>query len=280
MPKPITLAEHTAALASKLAKAEYPRQSLTAEEKAAIEAERRAAQTCVPNCPICGGGGLIRYDVDRLHPLFGKVEVCPNRIKLVLQSGDPRYGLTANEVENLNWGLILDAISDGPKAAAAVRGALAEPGAMAYLYGSFGQAKTLSLKIAIAETLRAGKTAVYANMVQILDDLKLSFDAEEDSQHELMHRIQFWQNLPVLAIDELDKANMTEWAKERIHQLLDQRWVRAIRGEGVTLLAANSPATDLSGYLASRIKDSRFKPFVVKLDGPDGRQSMPFNYPY
>jgi DNA replication protein DnaC len=89
--------------------------------------------------------------------------------------------------------------------------------------------------------------------------------------------------LDVLAIDELDKVGQTDWARERIHQLLDARYQRAIRQETLTVIAANLNSLDeLSGYLKSRIEDNRFtvNGYVVRLQGTDGRKSMPKNWKY
>ena len=142
---------------------------------------------------------------------------------------------------------------------------------MVYLFGNYGQAKTLTLKVAVAHSLRSGELAVYANMSDVLDDLRLAF-SEEDSSRDLLRRMEWWKSLPLLALDEIEKVNPTNWAGERIHQLIDARWVQGIRGESVTLIASNKRPDQLDGYLASRIEDSRNR--IVELSGPDGRSTI------
>ena len=71
---------------------------------------------------------------------------------------------------------------------------------------------------------------------------------------ELVRRMEWWTSLDVLAIDELVKVGQTDWARERIFQLLDARYQRAVRQEALTIIAANHQNLDeLSGYLRSRM---------------------------
>lgn len=193
---------------------------------------------------------------------------------------DARIGLSEADLNRYHWGLVMNGISDGSRARDVVRTALNAGHGLAMLYGSYGQGKTLVLKIAVAEARRAGKRAAYANMGSILDDLMLSFDQADHRQTELLRKMQWWQSLDLLCIDELDKANATPWASSRMHQLLDERYTRAIREEALTVIAANLDrgVDSLDGYLASRLQDNRFASNLVEMNGPDARQVMPKGY--
>jgi DNA replication protein DnaC len=111
-------------------------------------------------------------------------------------------------------------------------------------------------------------------MSRVLDDIRLAFDEKENKTTELLRRMDWWVSRDVLFLDEIDKVNGTDWAEERIFQLLDQRYTRAVREEALTVIASNESDDKLSGYLGSRLRDSRLGP-VVHLEGSDGRQSMP-----
>lgn len=261
---------------------------LSDEEYSALQT-RRAAESmpCQPRCPHCGGIGYTRVDVPRDHPDFGRIKPCPNKLKRDLLSGaDSRLGLQPDEIDGYHWGLVRPGISDGDKGRNAARRAYELGHGLVMLYGTFGQAKTLTLKIAVAQALRDGKSAAYANMSAIIDDLLMAYDEESHRQTELLRRMDFWKSLPILAIDELDKVNATPWARQRIHQLLDHRYMLAIRMQALTVLAANtSPERgldDLDGYLVSRLRDSRFADagMLVELNGPDGRAAMPQGYKF
>jgi DNA replication protein DnaC len=187
-----------------------------------------------------------------------------------------RMGLRSDEI-NMTWDLVKPNISDGLKAMNAVRPAYALGSGMVFLWGKWGQAKTLVGKILTATALRDGKRAAFANLSSVLDDIRLAFDEQEHKTTELLRRIDWWISRDVLFLDEIDKSNDTPWAQERLFQLLDQRYVRAIREEALTVIASNKSDGELDGYLRSRLNDRRVGP-VVYLDGPDGRQVMPDGY--
>lgn len=245
---------------------------------------------CYPECEICGGIGYFKNPNAQIgDPDFGKIETCPNAIRLNLErqlaSGclDPRIGLTAGEIPKLKWELIRDGLSDGHKARDAVMVGYAKGYGIVFLYGKSGQAKTLALKIGVATAFRDGKRSAYANMLSILDDIRTAFDEKENRQTELLRRMDWWNSLDVLAIDELDKINSTEWARERMFQLIDLRYQRAIRQEALTIIAANIENTDeLDPYLRSRLEDNRFTEcgMVVRLEGVDGRKMVPENWKF
>ncbi|MBK6646366.1 MAG: hypothetical protein IPG44_11585 [Anaerolineales bacterium] len=92
-----------------------------------------------------------------------------------------------------------------------------------------------------------------------MDDIRSAYDERENKMTKLVRRMEWWTSLDVLASDELDKVGQTDWAKERIFQLLNLLYQRAVRQEALTIIAANYHSSDeLSGYLKSRIEDNRF----------------------
>jgi DNA replication protein DnaC len=184
-----------------------------------------------------------------------------------------RVGLHESEL-GLTWQAISPAISDGVVARDAVKEKYNCGFGMVFLWGSYGQAKTLTGKVLVATAHREGKRAAYANVASVLDDIRLAFDEREAKTTELLRRMEYWTSREVLFLDELDKCNSTEWAQERLFQLLDQRYTRAIREEALTVIASNSSTASLDGYLKSRLADRRLGP-VVYLNGTDGRQAMP-----
>ncbi len=244
---------------------------------------------CSSDCPVCGGVGYIRFEVPFGHSQFGKVERCPRAQALVVEKSlqvgeiDPRVGLTVDELRYLSWDLVKKGVNQADQAGDITRRAYTAGYGIVFLYGGFGQGKSLVLKIATAVALKAGKCAAYANLAGVMDDIRLAYDERENKMTELVRRMNWWTSLDVLAIDELDKAGQTDWARERIFQLLDVRYQRAVRQEALTVIASNHESLDeLSGYLRSRIEDNRFAAngYILHLTGADGRKSMPKNWKY
>lgn len=189
-----------------------------------------------------------------------------------------KIGITEMDL-SLDWSAVKPGYSDGIKAMTAVKSAFERKHGMIFIWGTYGQAKTLIGKILTVQAYKAGMTSAYANMSAVLDNIRLAFDEQEYKTTELLRRTEWWMKRDVLFIDELDKSNETAWAQERLFQLLDGRYMRAIREEALTIIASNRSDDDLDGYIKSRLNDRRLGP-VIYLDGPDGRQSMPKGWKY
>ena len=184
-----------------------------------------------------------------------------------------RLGIREDDL-SLDWNSIKPGYSDGDKARDAVKQAYERGFGILFLWGSYGQAKTLIGKILTVQAYKAGKRTAYANMSSVLDDIRLAFDEPEHKTTELLRRMEWWKERDVLFLDELDKSNDTQWAQERMFQLLDYRYMQAIREEALTVIASNKSDDELDGYLKSRLNDRRVGP-VLHLNGADGRLSMP-----
>ena len=233
---------------------------------------------CEPDCPHCHGSGYVRENVPMDHPKFGKIERCPNAKRRDLTTAvargeiDARAGLTARDMQELSWNSIQkfnQAYGVGLK----IKEAYMAGAGLFLLYGRYGQGKSLILKVTAVSALADGKSAAYANMSAVLDDIRLGYDTHDQAMSELVRRMKWWIDLDVLCIDELDKTSETPWAKERLFRLLDERYARAVRAEALTVIAANYERLDeLTGYLRSRMEDALFGDNLIYMDGPDARK--------
>jgi DNA replication protein DnaC len=130
------------------------------------------------------------------------------------------------------------------------------------------------LKIAVAESIRAGNDAAYVRMSEILNHLRATFhDSIQESESS---RLSWWSSLPVLAIDEFDRVRSTDYGEERRFVLMDRRYEQAIRCEGVTLIASNSDPKRLPGYLYDRVRDGRLS--VIKIEGGSLRPGLSYTF--
>jgi len=232
---------------------------------AALEAKRRREAEdlglCRYDCPICAGQGWISNGPNR------PTELCPNVDIWKLRSA-ARYGITKEQAMSLSWESVWSTPGVGP-AVTAVQSALSRGAGWVFLHGPPGIGKTLLLQVAVALSLQAKRSAAYVRMAEILDDLRAGFDSKTEGETA---RLDWWAELPVLAIDEFDRVRDTEYSNERRFVLLDRRYEQAIRGETITLMASNDPPESLPPYLADRVRDGRF--FVAKIDGRSVRPGM------
>lgn len=231
---------------------------------------------CRENCEICGGAGWVRADLPRDHPDFGHLLPCPNIPAVNRHKFTGRYGLTIEEQNELSWGSIMP-ISQAEQITEKFKAILQRGYGLVYLHGLYGLGKTLLLKVAVAETIRAGGVAAYANFPDILDDIRAAYD-KNDPRDSALERMQRWQTVPLLAIDEFSRANASGWVQEKTFQLLDRRHVDALRWQTVTLIASNEPPATLPQYLADRLADGRH--MILEISGKSVRSEMTTDYKF
>jgi len=246
-------------------------EGLLPEELDAIKRRRMEVKSgqCKPECSICNGSGYYRCDVPIEHPDFGKLFICPNVDRWKLP-GAVRYGITEEETRNLRWDDLDTSIVGVEQAIHDIRAVMDRGFGWVMLSGSYGLGKTMMLKIAIGASINAGKDAAYVRMAEILDNLREGFD-ERTGVSETA-RLDWWTDLKILAIDEIDRIRETEYGTERRFVLLDRRYEQACRQQSITLLASNIEPEKLPGYLSDRILDGRFA--VVRFAGKSKRSSM------
>jgi hypothetical protein len=237
---------------------------------------------CQPNCEICGGIGWVRNpDVQLGDALFGKLVPCPNLNGTRLYKAES--GLDEKELE-LTW---LDLVNRGVtlRASEAVRKAIIQGYGFIYLWsadepdnpGGNGLAKSLILKIAVAEAMRSHKRASYVDMAVLLDHLRSAFDKDHPSG-DARAKIEFWEKVPILAIDELNRVNETDYATEKRYTLLNQRYAQMIRKQSITIMASNTSPDAQEYAIRDRLKDGRS--VLVRLTGKSARPGMDPTFDY
>ncbi len=133
-------------------------------------------------------------------------------------------------------------------------------------YGGFGVGKSFLLKALVNGYRLAGLAAVYTTMAEILAEARSMFgDPSQDAAESLIRR---YRHHRALAVDEIDRINLTGWAQETAFRLLDARY--QARDTVLTMLATNcDPANMPAGleYLGSRMAED-----MVLVGGLDMRQ--------
>lgn len=164
-----------------------------------------------------------------------------------------------------------DVAVNGPDTAHMVRMARAfarEPWGIWTLWGSYGNAKTLVLQALVNEFRRRGEPAVYMRFGDLLEWIRAGYrpDAGDDARE----RYRRLAEVRLLAIDEVDKPRLTEYATEFQTTLLDDRWRYGVEAatdvRRHTLLALNHDPAELPGHIYDRLRDGRFGCFLEDAD--------------
>jgi DNA replication protein DnaC len=207
-------------------------------------------------CDDCGGVGWLRVDAQPGEPGFGDLVPCQcneavweaRRAKLRRITGMTDYEL------NIRLGDLIERAEDTAAMKAAARQMIERPSGMLTIWGGPGNGKTIAL-LAIVNELRErrGVEVAYLRFPDLVDWLRDGFN--DDTERD---RYEFVRNVPVLALDEVDKARMTEYADEFRFRFLDDRYRLALAKQAVTVLAMNCDPQDLPYHIYSRLNDGRF----------------------
>jgi DNA replication protein DnaC len=228
-------------------------------------------------CPICGGMGLIRYNVPVDHPRFGKLFRCPNYPAEVDVSRQQKLrdlsNLSAYSAKSFqNFEIARSGYSDEEIVSLRV----AHEGALRYaqqlggwllLEGSYGTGKT-HLAAAVGNLrLTRGDPVLFITAPDLLDHLRSAYSpTAEASYDEQFERIK---NIAVLILDDLGVENPSAWAQEKLFQLLNHRYSY----QKPTIITTNMDIDKLDPRIRSRLLDENLIR-RIKINAPDYRSTM------
>lgn len=221
------------------------------------------------NCPICRGQGLISLNPLALvnQPGFGKIVPCP-AYPIYYRLGKEGTGIEQDDYEDLAWQNILTRKDSGlAEAKVAIQNVLQRGYGMVYIWGGYGNAKTLLLKVATITALRKQTPALYLNAFDMLDAVRATFGKPRNEAENELAVLKMFQTVPVLCLDEMELTTGTEWAGLKRFAVLDARYDDAIHQRpSITIMAGNVPPQALEPKLADRLSDGRFSIIEIKAD--------------
>ena len=228
--------------------------------------ESVSAKPTALQCPKCGGSQYVRLDVPRNHPSFGRVFACSacNMEALTFSAGLNPQERTIR---------LADLDTDGrPGAEAMVRamGQFLADGCYGFLtiHGGYGNGKSTALKAIVNACIERGIEARYVTMTEVMIYAREAFESQQQGDSDY-GRIAKLAKVCVLVIDELDKARITDYAREVQTHLFDIRYREAHRLG--TVVAWNGRFRDidmpwvlsrLSEYPVIENKDTDMRPLL------------------
>lgn len=230
-----------------------------------------------PDCPHCHGAGYLRRDLPVEHPDFGKLEICTCQAdKIQAHIHGRLFQLSQlDELKNLTFATFKPhgRVGIGEREQASIEHAFNQSKLFIQnlqgwllLRGGYGCGKT-HLAAAIAnEAVTLGIPTIFLTIPDLLDTLRFTYDAEEVRFEERFHQIR---SAPLLVLDDFGTQNTTDWAREKLFQILNYRYINQLP----LVLTTNLPLRGLEGRIRSRVADPELVA-DIHIQAPDYRRPI------
>jgi DNA replication protein DnaC len=225
-------------------------------------------------CQTCGGLGWIKSETtDPTDSKFGKLIPCTDCGLVAaqrLKKLEEISGLSEAE-RQISISDFIARCNDTPGMIEVVKAYADRPCGFLTLWGGPGNGKSVALMSLTNHFRRQGKMSVYVTFVDLLDHIRAGYDRDADEnarqRYETICRAYF------IAVDEVDKANMTSYAEEFRTRFLDDRYRLGLEMRVHTAFAMNrSPEYTMPPHIYSRLRDGRF--VCYENADPDLRPAM------
>jgi DNA replication protein DnaC len=119
------------------------------------------------------------------------------------------------------------------------------------LGGPSGSGKTHLAAAIVNERIGHGHPAFYITAPDLLDHLRSSYSADSEMPYnEFFEQVR---STPLLVLDDLGAQSGTAWAKEKLDQLLNSRFINELP----TVIVAITPIADMEERMRTRLTDPR-----------------------
>lgn len=178
-------------------------------------------------CPCCKGAGYFVYDVAIHHPLFGKLQSCGclQQRQIERRRGELHAKSGLAPFRGKTFATFDHTIAGVDHAVGAAQAFAANPDGFLTVVGNPGCGKT-HLAQAIGNALQAsGYEVVWSTAPDALRLLRSTFDQTSTKpKNSFDDQFDLFRKAPILLLDDLGAENATDWGKETLFQLLNERY--------------------------------------------------------
>jgi DNA replication protein DnaC len=229
--------------------------------------EKRAEPKGDKNCPVCRGAGFVHPRSDSGKPDFSRAVPCQCVLSNVEKEQENRLLKYSNlgALANCTFESIIQSGTSGDiskkelfkKACEAAKLYAVDPKGWFVLVGPSGSGKTY-LAVAIAnQRIKNGQSAFFQTVPEFLDHLRSAFaPGSEMPYDELFNKVC---NTPLLILDDLGVQNSTPWAKEKLDQLLNHRYIHELP----TVITMSTSISELDDRLRTRLSNPRLSQVYI-----------------
>jgi len=116
------------------------------------------------------------------------------------------------------------------------------------LQGNYGSGKTHLAAAAANFVVRMGIPTLFLTVPDLLDTLRFSYNNPDSTFEERFENIR---TSPLLVMDDFGTENATNWAKEKLFQILNYRYINELP----LLVTTNLDLDQMEGRIRSRLQD-------------------------
>jgi DNA replication protein DnaC len=204
-------------------------------------------------CEKCKDAGWVRMEVPVGHPNFGRLFPCECKVTEQTERGREKLRRLSNlEAFTQHTFDDFEMVPGTEQAFTAAREFARNPDGWLYLYGGVGTGKT-HLAVAAALEIQERNGSVYFAVVpDLLDHLRMTFDPAQGVAYD--DRFNAIRGAFLLVLDDLGTENTTPWAREKLYQIFNHRYVERLP----TIVTSNRRHEDIDERIRSRLLDVRY----------------------
>jgi len=227
-------------------------------------------------CPICKGIGYVRRDRPIDDPAFGTLELCECQLAKKHKESEKRLFQVSNldayekmvfDTFNIQgMGNQLQSNTTLEVAFNTAKNYSHQLNGWLLIMGNFGCGKT-HLAAAIAnEVVSHNVATLFLTVPDLLDWLRFTYSSKETSYEERFEEIR---NIRFLVLDDLGTQNATPWAREKLFQIINFRYIHKLP----TVITTNLDISQIDDRISSRLQDRNLV-IKIQIDAADYRNPL------